>query len=155
MTDPDTATSETEAARALHKARGDELLGSLKEGVKTILGAILIALVLRSFGYEPFNIPSESMLPRLLVGDYLFVSKWPYGYSRWSFPFGIVPISGRVPEGEPARGAIAVVKYPGATKEDYIKRVIALPGDIVQMKGGRLCLNGAVVPNVRVGAFVE
>src|SRR3546814_8009117 len=68
----------------------------------------------------------------------LFVSKWPYGYSRWSFPFGIVPISGRVPEGEPARGDIAVFKYPGATKEDYIKRVIGLPGDIVQMKEGRL-----------------
>jgi signal peptidase I len=154
MTDPDTATSETEAARALHKARGDELLGSLKEGVKTILGAILIALVLRSFGYEPFNIPSESMLPRLLVGDYLFVAKWPYGYSRYSFPLGPPLFDGRIGGGTPERGDVAVFKDPRDNRTDFIKRVIGLPGDIVQMRRGVLYINGTEVKKERIDDFV-
>src|SRR3546814_17717940 len=82
------------------------------------------------------------MLPRLMVGDYLFVAKWPYGYSRYSFPMGIVPIEGRIPAGEPNRGDIAVFKYPRDNKQDYIKRVIGLPGDIIQMKDGQLFING-------------
>src|SRR3546814_20012397 len=81
------------------------------------------------------------MLPRLMVGDYLFVAKWPYGYSRYSFPMGIVPIEGRIPAGEPNRGDIAVFKYPRDNKQDYIKRVIGLPGDIIQMKDGQLFIN--------------
>src|SRR3546814_5664264 len=82
----------------------DEKKNSFLETIRFLLTVAILAVALRSFLFAPFNIPSESMLPRLLVGDYLFVFKWPYGYSRWSFPFGIVPISGRVPEGEPARG---------------------------------------------------
>lgn len=154
MTDPDTAAPSTDADRAVHKARGDEMLGSLKEGVKTIVGAVAIAIFLRSFGYEPFNIPSESMLPRLLVGDYLFVAKWPYGYSRYSFPLGPPVFEGRIGGNAPERGDIAVFKDPRDNRTDFIKRVIGLPGDIVQMRGGVLWLNGEAVPKRRVADFV-
>jgi signal peptidase I len=154
VNDPDTATPKVEAERVAHKARGDEMLASLKEGVKTIVGAVLIALVLRSFGYEPFNIPSESMLPRLLVGDYLFVAKWPYGYSRYSFPLGPPIFDGRIAGRSPERGDIAVFKDPRDNRTDFIKRVIGMPGDIVQMRGGMLFLNGVEVPKRRVADFV-
>lgn len=153
MTDPET-TTQSETERALHKARGEELFSALKEGVKTTLGAIFIALFLRSFAYEPFNIPSESMLPRLLVGDYLFVSKWPYGYSRYSFPLGMPIFEGRIAEHMPERGDIAVFKGPQDNRTDFIKRVIGLPGDIIQMRGGVLFLNGQEVEKTRVDDFV-
>jgi signal peptidase I len=154
VNDPDTATQRAEAERAVHKARGDDMLASLKEGVKTIVGAVLIALFLRSFGYEPFNIPSESMLPRLLVGDYLFVAKWPYGYSRYSFPLGPPIFDGRIGGSSPERGDIAVFKDPRDDRTDFIKRVIGMPGDIIQMRGGVLSINGVEVPKRRVDDFL-
>lgn len=157
MADPDTSeapANETQAARAAHLARTETLYASFKEGVKTIFGAILIALFLRSFGYEPFNIPSESMLPRLRVGDYLFVSKWPYGYSRYSFPLGLPLFDGRILGGEPQRGEIVVFKTPADNRTDFIKRVIGLPGDLVQMKDGVLHINGAPVAKQRVDDLV-
>lgn len=153
MTDPETATPSSDTARVVHAVRGEAMRASLAEGLKTIVGAVLIALFLRSFGYEPFNIPSESMLPRLLVGDYLFVAKWPYGYSRYSFPLGPPIFDGRIGGAEPARGDIVVFKDPRDNRTDFIKRTIGLPGDIIQMRGGTLSINGQDVPKRRVADF--
>ena len=142
-------------ANALGASARDDKKSSFVETIRFLLTVGILAIALRSFLFAPFNIPSESMLPRLLVGDYLFVAKWPYGYSRYSFPFGIVPISGRIPSGEPKRGDIVVFKYPGDPSQDYIKRVIGLPGDIIQMKNGQLFINGEGVPKVKVADFIE
>jgi signal peptidase I len=154
MSDTEKNAADVEAERLAHKASGDAMMASAKEGLKTIVGAVLIALVLRSFLFEPFNIPSESMLPRLLVGDYLFVSKWPYGYSRHSFPLSPPVFDGRVGGGTPERGDVAVFKDPRDNSTDFIKRVIGLPGDIVQMRGGVLYLNGDAVRKERIDDFV-
>ena len=96
--------------------------GGLGETIRTIIYAVLIAVVIRTFAYEPFKIPSESMLPTLMIGDYLFVSKYSYGYSRHSFPFSLAPISGRVFGELPERGDVAVFKKPIGESVDYIKR---------------------------------
>jgi signal peptidase I len=131
------------------------------ETIKTVLWAVAIALLVRTFAYEPFSIPSGSMLPGLLVGDYLFVSKFSYGYSRYSFPYGsresfLNPFrfSGRVLPAQPKRGDVVVFRLPSDTKVDYIKRVIGLPGDTVQVRDGRLHLNGKVVERRRVSQAV-
>ncbi len=125
------------------------------EFFKTAMIAIVLALLIRTFLLEPFNIPSGSMKPTLRIGDYLFVSKQSYGYSRYSFPFGFAPIEGRVWDDEgrkrPARGDVAVFKLPGNTSIDYIKRVIGLPGDTIQMIDGRLHINGTMVEREAVG----
>lgn len=118
---------------------------------KTALIAIFLAVLIRTFLYEPFNIPSGSMKPTLLVGDYLFVNKPSYGYSRYSFPFGLAPLRGRVWDAEPQRGDVIVFKLPTNTRVDYIKRVIGLPGDTVQVRGGRLFINGEIVPRESLG----
>src|SRR5262245_24116001 len=99
--------------------------GGLVETVKTIVYAVLIAFGIRSVAFEPFNIPSESMLPTLLVGDYLFVSKYSYGYSRYSLPFGLplIPGPGRLFERLPQRGDVAVFKTPSDNSTDFIKRI--------------------------------
>jgi signal peptidase I len=115
------------------------------ETIKVIVQALLIALVFRTFLFHPFNIPSGSMMPTLLVGDYLFVSKFSYGYSRFSFPFIQPPFEGRIWEGVPERGDIAVFRPPREPNVDYIKRVIGLPGDRIQMRDGALYLNGEAV----------
>jgi len=133
------------------------------ETIKTILIAVLIALVVRTFAYEPFNIPSGSMKSTLLVGDYLFVSKYAYGYSRFSFDlFGwdIVPPSlgdesGRILAGAPERGDVVVFKLPRDNATDYIKRVIGLPGDRIQVVNGALILNGEAVKRKRISDFSE
>ena len=111
-------------------------------------------LVLRSCIVAPFSIPSASMMPNLLVGDYLFVSKWPYGYSQYSYPFGIIRYEGRVMGSLPERGDIAVFRYPGPREDDYVKRVIGLPGDKIQVIGGRLILNDQEVPRERLEDFI-
>ena len=137
--------------------------GGLWETIKTIFVAVLIALVVRTFAYEPFNIPSGSMKSTLLVGDYLFVSKFAYGYSRYSFDlFGLdlVPPSlgdagGRVLFDEPERGDVVVFKLPSDNATDYIKRIIGLPGDRIQVTNGVLIINGVAVKRERVGDFVE
>jgi len=121
------------------------------EFAKTIIIAVALALLIRTFLYEPFNIPSGSMKPTLLIGDYLFVNKPAYGYSRYSFPFGMAPLEGRVWEEEPERGDVIVFKLPSNTYIDYIKRVIGMPGDTVQMRNGRLYLNGDLVPRESLG----
>jgi signal peptidase I len=114
-----------------------------------------IAVVLfRSFVFAPFYIPSESMLPRLLNGDYLLLAKWPYGFSRRSLPFGVPLLpEKRVLASDPARGDVVVFKAPAHFEEDWIKRVIGLPGDTVQMKDGQLVLNNVPIPKVRISDF--
>ena len=119
--------------------------GELIEFGKTVGYALAIALVLRVFLFQPFNIPSGSMIPNLLVGDYLFVSKYAYGYSKHSFPFSVGPIPDRVFRAEPKRGDVAVFKKPPENRTDYIKRVIGLPGDQIQMIDGVLHINGQAV----------
>jgi signal peptidase I len=126
---------------------------SLWETIKTVIFAVFIALVIRTAAYEPFNIPSGSMIPTLLVGDYLFVSKFSYGYSRHSFPLSAGPISGRIFGSEPKRGDVAVFKLPSDNKTDYIKRIVGLPGDNLQMKRGRLFINNKIVPRRKIEPF--
>ncbi len=114
---------------------------------------VIVVLVFRTFVFTSFNIPSESMMPRLLVGDYLFAAKWPYGYSRYSLPFDIDVGDGRIFESLPERGDVAIFKHP-IDHTDYIKRVIGLPGDTVQMVDGQLVLNGTPVPKERIEDFI-
>jgi signal peptidase I len=129
--------------------------GGIRETLKTLVYAVGIALVVRTFLFEPFNIPSGSMKPTLLVGDYLFVSKFAYGYSRYSLPLGLPLFSGRVFERLPMRGDVVVFKLPSDNKTDYIKRVVGLPGDRVQVIDGVLQINGEAVPQEPVGQFDE
>lgn len=119
--------------------------GELGEFAKTAVLAILIALFVRSIFLEPFNIPSSSMRPTLLIGDYLFVNKPAYGYSRFSFPFGIAPIEGRIWAKTPERGDVIVFRLPTNTSINYIKRVIGLPGDKIQVRRGRLYINDQLI----------
>ncbi|EZP84657.1 Signal peptidase I [Novosphingobium resinovorum] len=114
---------------------------------------VLGVVVLRSFIVSPFNIPSESMLPRLLTGDYLFATKWSYGFSKYSLPFSVPLIPGRILASQPERGDVVIFKAPPDNDVDYIKRVIGLPGDEIQMKGGQLWINGKSVPKVKVANF--
>ena len=124
------------------------------ETIRTIVYAVLIALVVRTVAYEPFNIPSGSMIPTLLVGDYLFVSKFSYGYSRYSLPLGLPLFSGRIFAEPPKRGDVAVFKLPTDNSTDYIKRVIGLPGDRIQMIDGVLHINGKAVERTRIDDYV-
>jgi signal peptidase I len=130
---------------------GDKVKDEAFEIAKTIVYALLIALVLRIFLFQPFTIPSASMEPNLYEGDYIIVSKWDYGYSKHSIPFSPAIFKGRLFGHEPARGDIVVFKLPRDNKTDYIKRLIGLPGDTVQMLNNQLYVNGKVVPNVHVG----
>jgi signal peptidase I len=130
------------------------------ETVKTVVYALLIALVIRTLLFQPFNIPSSSMENTLLVGDYLFVEKFAYGYSRYSLPYGAeFPSVGRIAWRPPTRGDVIVFKMPNRESpdygEDFIKRLIGLPGDRIQMLGGQLYINGKAVPKHRVADFVE
>ena len=121
------------------------------EFIKTIVIAGALALGFRSLLFEPFNIPSGSMIPTLLVGDYLFVSKYSYGYSRYSFPFGMAPFDGRVFETPPERGDVAVFRQPQNESVAFIKRIVGLPGDRIQVTDGVLRINDVAVNRVRKG----
>ncbi|MES0808178.1 signal peptidase I [Roseibium sp. SCPC15] len=125
------------------------------ETVKVVVQALLLALVVRTFLFQPFNIPSGSMKDTLLIGDYLFVSKYSYGYSRYSFPLGLMPFSGRIWGTEPTRGDVAVFKLPTDTSIDYIKRVIGLPGDTIQVIEGVVHINGEPVKRERIDDYIE
>ena len=135
-------------------------VGGVVETLKTIAWAVAIAVVIRSFFLEPFNIPSGSMKPTLLVGDDVFVAKYSYGYGRWSCPFGLVPFAGRVWASEPKRGDVAVFRRPYWERgpdgrndyarppqvgETYIKRVMGMPGDRIQVVGGIVAIDGIPV----------
>lgn len=129
--------------------------GPLAENLKTIGYALLIALLIRIFLFQPFNIPSGSMKPTLLIGDYLFVSKYEYGLSRHSFPFSLPILDGRLFGSEPKRGDIAVFKLPSDGRTDYIKRVIGLPGDRIQVTNGVLHINNVPVKREQVEDYTE
>jgi len=124
------------------------------ETVKTVVYALLIAGAFRTLLFQPFWIPSESMKDTLLVGDFVFVNKMAYGYSKYSCPFGLCPISGRIFASEPERGDVVVFRHP-VSGADYVKRLIGLPGDKIQVKQGILYINGAVAPQVPAGTFEE
>ena len=132
-------------------ARSSE--GGIGETISVIVQALLIALVIRTLLFQPFNIPSGSLIPTLLIGDYLFVSKYTYGYSKHSIPFSPGIFSGRIFGSEPKRGEIAVFKLPKDNSTDYIKRVIGLPGDKIQMIDGVLNINGKAVKRERIADY--
>ena len=125
------------------------------ETVRTIVYAVAIAVVVRTFLYEPFNIPSGSMKPTLLVGDYLFVSKFAYGYSRHSLPLSPPIGNGRLFAALPERGDVAVFKLPSNNRTDYIKRIVGLPGDRIQVKEGVLYVNEQEVERAAIEDFVD
>jgi signal peptidase I len=144
MTNNDTASVKTENPTALENG---------KETLRMMALALLIALVIRTFAYEPFNIPSSSMVPNLLVGDFLFVSKFSYGYGSQGTFLGFIPFSGRLAGSAPHRGDIIVFKLPRDPSIDYIKRLIGLPGDTIQMRQGILYINGVPVERTRLPAL--
>lgn len=124
-------------------ARREETLG---ESIRYFCVLLLAVFAVRSLVVEPFNIPSGSMIPTLQIGDFVLVSKFSYGYSRFSFPFSPNVFSGRILGSEPHRGDVAVFRFTRDTSVDYIKRIIGLPGDHIQVTGGKLILNGIEVP---------
>ncbi len=126
---------------------------SLGAMIRWFAGLALFAWILRSLIVAPFSIPTGSMLPTMAIGDYLFVSKWPYGFSRFSFPAQIPSFPGRAFETLPERGDVVIFKRPDAEGADWVKRVIGLPGDTVAMRGGVLILNGRPVPKQSVGTI--
>jgi signal peptidase I len=139
------------AMAARSEAKPESGLG---ETIRVVIHALLIALVIRTFLFQPFNIPSGSMKATLLVGDYLFVSKYSYGYTHYSIPFSPPLFSGRVFGSEPSRGDIVVFRLPKDDSTDYIKRVIGLPGDRIQMKDGLLHINDKPVQRERLSDFI-
>jgi len=124
------------------------------ETIRVVIHALIIALIIRTLFFQPFNIPSGSMKATLLVGDYLFVSKYSYGYSHYSIPFSPNIFSGRIFGSDPNRGDIVVFRLPKDDTTDYIKRVIGLPGDRIQMREGLLYINDQPVVRERVSDFV-
>jgi signal peptidase I len=131
--------------------KSEKQSGGLGETVSVIVQALLLALVIRTLLFQPFSIPSGSMRPTLLEGDYLFVTKWSYGYSRYSLPFGPDIFSGRIWGSEPKRGDVVVFKFPPDPSVDYIKRVVGLPGDKIQVRNGQLFINDVGVQRVKTG----
>ena len=129
--------------------------GGIGETISIIVQALLLALVIRTLLFQPFSIPSGSMRPTLLEGDYLFVSKYAYGYSRYSLPLGLDLFKGRIWSAEPKRGDVVVFKLPSDTNVDYIKRVIGLPGDRIQVKDGVLHINDQPVKRERIGTITN
>lgn len=132
---------------------------SIMETVKTIVLALVVAMGIHSFLLQPFWIPSGSMVPSLLVGDYLVVNKFAYGFSRYSLPFAPDWFSGRILQGmlghAPRRGDVVVFVPPGAPDEIFVKRLIGLPGDTIQVTGGQLYINGTLVPREELGTYVD
>ncbi len=129
--------------------------GGFGEVLKIFVSAFFIAFLIRSFAYEPFSIPSGSMQPTLEIGDTLFVSKFAYGYGPYSIPFVQLPFEGRIWGADAKRGDIIVFKLPTDPSTDYIKRIIGLPGDTVQVRDGLLYLNDNPVPREFVGDSLE
>lgn len=128
--------------------------GGIVETIKTIVYALLIAGIFRTLFFQPFWIPSGSMKDTLLIGDFLFVNKMAYGYSKYSCPFSMCPISGRLLFSEPERGDVVVFRHP-VNGSDFIKRLIGLPGDTVKLRDGKIILNGTEVPQMADGQFIE
>jgi signal peptidase I len=127
----------------------------LWENIKVIVQALILATVIRTVLFQPFTIPSGSMMPTLLVGDYIFVNKFAYGFSKYSLPFSLDLFEGRIFKSEPTRGDVVVFRFPPNPSVDYIKRLVGLPGDRIQVKDGVLYVNGKAVPKVADGAFTS
>jgi signal peptidase I len=123
--------------------------------LKTLVVAVLCAAIVRSFFYEPFHIPSSSMKSNLLIGDYIFVSKFSYGYSKYSFPFSPNLFDGRIFSSQPKRGDVVVFRLPSDPEINYIKRLIGLPGDKIQVTDGQLFINEQAVPKEYVDDFID
>jgi len=123
--------------------------------IKSILIAIFIALLIRSLIFEPFNIPSGSMKPNLLVGDFIFVSKYSYGFSKHSLPFSIPLIPRKIFSNTPERGDVVVFKTPENNRTDYIKRVIGLPGDKIKIKDGNIFINETKILRKKLNDFID
>ncbi|MEO8560335.1 MAG: signal peptidase I [Rhodospirillales bacterium] len=138
---------------AISRKNEDSWFSGIWDTAKTLIYAVLIAMIFRTVLVEPFNIPSGSMIPTLLVGDYLFVTKYSYGYSKYSLPFSPPLWDGRIFGSEPKRGDVVVFRYPKDTKQDYIKRVIGLPGDTVQVVNGILNVNGQPVKRDQIDDY--
>lgn len=136
-------------------AEGRRNEGGIAEGFRVLVPALLIALLIRTLLFEAFNIPSGSMKATLLVGDYLFVSKYSYGYSHYSLPYSPQLFSGRIFDAMPERGDVVVFRLPRDDSIDYIKRVIGLPGDRIKVVDGLLFINGTAVKRERVGDFID
>jgi signal peptidase I len=136
-------------------ADGKRKASGLAEGGRAVFHGLLIALVIRVVLFQPFSIPSGSMKSTLLVGDYLFVSQYSYGYSRYSLPFSPPLFSGRIFGSPPERGDVLVFRLPKDDSTDYIKRVIGLPGDRIKMVDGLLHINGVPVKRERVEDFID
>jgi len=154
MDDTVTAPKETHGREPVSSKKGgaaDEFI----EIVKTIVYALLIALVLRVLLFQPFTIPSGSMIPNLLIGDYIIVSKYSYGYSRHSIPFSPPLFKGRILERQPERGDVVVFKFPPENRVDYIKRLIGLPGDRIQVRDGVVYLNDKALPQKEIAPDAE
>lgn len=128
---------------------------ALWENIKVIVQALLLAMIIRTVLFQPFTIPSGSMMPTLLVGDYIFVNKFAYGYSKYSLPFSPDLFSGRIFSSQPKRGDVVVFRFPPNPDVDYIKRVIGLPGDRIQVKNDILYINGQAVPREPHGTFAS
>ena len=128
---------------------------NILSNLKSIIIAIFIALIIRSFIFEPFNIPSGSMKPNLLVGDFIFVSKYSYGFSKHSLPFSIPLIPGKIFSNTPERGDVVVFKTPENNRTDYIKRVIGLPGDKIEIKNGIIFINGSEILRKKINDFID
>jgi len=129
--------------------------GGLVEGIRVVFYALLLALVMQTLLFRLFNIPSGSMMATLMIGDYVFVSKYSYGYSHYSLPLSPPLFSGRIFAAEPQRGDVAVFRLPKDDSTDLIKRVIGLPGDRIQMIDGLLYINGVPVKRERVDDFID
>ncbi len=140
-------------ARTESEASRKKTEGGLFETIKVVVQALLLALVFQTVLFQPFNIPSGSLIPTLLIGDYLFASKYSYGYSRYSIPLNPPLFSGRIFASEPKRGDIAVFKLPKDTSSVFIKRVIGLPGDKVRVVKGVLHINGQPVKRERIADY--
>ncbi|MCE2841895.1 MAG: signal peptidase I [Novosphingobium sp.] len=145
---PEVAEAEAESAPAQEEGKKEDSF------LIFLLKLVVLVTLFRSLVFSPFNIPSESMLPRLVNGDYLLAAKWPYGYSRYSLPFALPLLpEERVLASPPQRGDVVIFKQPPLKELDYIKRVIGLPGDLVQMVDGQLYLNGVPAPKQRIADF--
>ena len=132
-----------------------KLLDSFFNNIKSVLLAIFIAILIRSFIFEPFNIPSGSMKPNLLVGDFIFVSKWSYGYSKHSLPFSLPLIPRKIFNKYPLRGDVVVFKTPFDNRTDYIKRVIGLPGDKIKIVNGKIVINENLIFSKKIKDFID
>lgn len=154
MKRPGTGAWAAKSANSVAMTAAPGQAGERQEGSFTwfLVKLLLAVLLLRIFIVAPFSIPSESMMPNLLRGDFLIAAKWPYGWSRLSVPFDLPLIPGRIKPALPERGDVVIFQHP-VDDADYIKRVIGLPGDTVEVRGGVPVINGRALSRQRVGDY--